>query len=205
MLNVAITGGIGSGKSTVVRELKLIYPDANFFSMDEFVDELYEEKSWLDWLQKRFNTIDRKEISRLGFANHADRAALNAQSALKIGMKLGKALLAKDKGVNFIEFPLLFETGMQDQFDLIIHITAPFDVRVDRVMVRDGKTRVEVMNVILIQMPEEEKQKLASKTIDTSSFTPEECAEQIRNAILFHIAVKAGIFDEDGNLAEIFK
>jgi len=203
-MRIAITGGMGSGKSTVVEELKKLFPKSAFYSMDKFVDELYQEESWLNWLQAKFNTTDRKAISKLVFADATLRNELNLQSALKVGLKLGKALQGTGELV-FVEFPLLFEARMEDEFDITFHITADLETRVNRVIARDNKSRDHILMVMNAQMPEEEKQKLAYRTIDTTSATPTECASKIRGAICFYIAVKAGIFNEDGSLSENYR
>jgi dephospho-CoA kinase len=181
MMNIAITGGIGAGKSTIVKQLEQLYEGANFYSMDKFVDELYTEQGWLDWLYEKFQTTDREIVSKLVFSDREIRNMVNLQSSLKIGMKLGKALSME--GMNFVEFPLLFETNMQGEFDLVVHITASFDTRVDRVVARGKKSRVEAMSVIANQMSEEKKMEMADITVDTTSSTPEECAEEISDAI----------------------
>lgn len=205
-MNIAITGGIGAGKSTIVKQLEQsnqLYVTSNFFSMDKFVDELYEEPSWLDWLYEKFHTTDRAIVSKLVFEDREIRNMVNLQSALKIGMKLGKAMTTP--GINFIEFPLLFETDMQDEFDLVIHITADLETRIDRVVARGKKSREEAAKVIKAQMSEDKKRQLSDLTVDTTSSTPEECAKQIYAKIAMTIAVQAGIYNADGTLHEDYK
>jgi len=178
-MNIAITGGIGAGKSTIIEELKRIFPHAHFYSMDKFVDALYREESWLVWLKERFNTTNRQELSERAFACDSVRAALNSQSALKIGVKLGKVLSVRR--MNIVEFPLLFESGLQDEFDTAIHITADTEIRIDRVVARGKKNREQAASVIAAQMPEDKKRTLANYTVDTSKSTPQECAKQIHD------------------------
>jgi dephospho-CoA kinase len=138
-MNIAITGGIGAGKSTLMAQLQQAYPQARFFSMDAFVDELYTDPLWLDWLEENFQTRERVAISRLAFEDAAVRVALNAQSALKIGVRLGK-ILADRSALTFVEFPLLFESGLQNEFDHTVLITASTEVRIARVVARGKKT-----------------------------------------------------------------
>lgn len=166
-MNIAITGGIGAGKSTLMDQIQQAYPQARFFSMDSFVDEIYADPLWLDWLEESFNTRDRVAISRLAFEDAAVRVALNAQSALKIGVRLGK-ILADRTALTFVEFPLLFESGLQNEFDHTVLITASTEVRIARVVARGKKTAEQAAAVIAAQMPEARKAELAGTVIDTT-------------------------------------
>ena len=182
-MNIAITGGIGAGKSTLLAHLQQAFTQAQFFSMDAFVDELYRDSAWLSWLNERFGTTDRTEISRLAFADPAVLAQLNAQSALKIGVRLGRILAAK-QGMVFVEFPLLFESGLSEEFDHIVLVTADRDVRIARVVARGKKTPQQAAAVIDVQMPEERKAVLADAVIDTSEPDSQAaCAEAIEAVV----------------------
>lgn len=187
MTNIAVTGGIGAGKSTLIKKLQLYVepsPWYRFYSMDQFVDELYKEQEWLDWLKDRFGTCDRKELSNRAFACDSVRAALNSQSALKIGVKLGRVLGDTDSMfTNIVEFPLLFETQMQNEFDKTILITASTDVRIARVVARGKKTAEEAAAVISAQMSEDKKRALANLVIDTSSNDIDACFEEFRKGV----------------------
>lgn len=166
-MNIAITGGIGAGKSTLIQALQAAFPGARFFSMDAFVDALYQDPAWNAWLLERFGTTDRTALSRLAFADPAVRESLNAQSALKIGVSLGR-VLADRTATNVVEFPLLFETGLQTEFDHRVLITANTATRIERVVARGKKTAEQAAAVIAAQMPEERKAALADIVIDTS-------------------------------------
>ena len=166
-MNIAITGGIGAGKSTLIQGFQSAFPAARFFSMDAFVDALYQDPAWNAWLMERFGTVDRTELSRRVFANRAVRESLNAQSALKIGVSLGR-VLADRSAVNVVEFPLLFETGLQAEFDYCVLITADTPTHISRVVARGKKTAEQAAAVIAAQMPEDRKAALAHVVIDTS-------------------------------------
>lgn len=166
-LNIAITGGIGAGKSTLMAQLQQAFPEARFVSMDAFVDELYTDPVWLDWLEEAFHTRDRVAISRLAFEDPQVRLTLNAQSALKIGVRLGR-LLAQRSALTFVEFPLLFESGLQEAFDHTVLITASTEVRIARVVARGKKTTEQAAAVIAAQMPESRKAELADAVVDTT-------------------------------------
>lgn len=165
-MNFALTGGIGAGKSTLLEGLRVAYPTAQFLSMDTLVDDLYQDPLWMSWLESKFGISDRTQISKLAFSTPAVLAQLNAQSALKIGVKLGRVLSTGK--LTFVEFPLLFESGLQDQFDYSILITASTEVRIERVVTRGKKTPEQAADVIAAQMPEDQKAVLANCVIDTT-------------------------------------
>jgi dephospho-CoA kinase len=177
-MKIAITGGIGSGKSTMMGQLRHAFPQAVFVSMDAFVDSLYADQAWLDWLDERFNTHDRKDISKLAFENPAVLAQLNAQSALKIGVQLGRIL--ERPGLTFVEFPLLFESGLSDEFNHSILVTASRDVRIQRVVARGRKNAQQAAQVLDSQMQENRKALMASAMIDTSKpNSQDECSKAL--------------------------
>ena len=66
------------------------------------------------------------------------------------------------------ENPLLFEKNKQDQYDAVVLVTAPTELRIDRVMSRDGSSRAEVEARIRNQMDQESKTALATYVIENS-------------------------------------
>ena len=181
-MKIAITGGIGAGKSTLVEALRRTFPTATFVSMDAFVDALYQDPEWLDWLEERFGTRDRKAVSVMAFADRAVLAQLNAQSALKIGVALGRLL--ERPGLTFVEFPLLFESGLAGEFDRTVLVTAERDVRIARVVARGRKTAEQAAAVLDAQMPEARKAAMADAVIDTSlPDSQAACADQMITTI----------------------
>lgn len=178
-MNIAITGGAGSGKSTLVERLKEFYLSADFYSMDKFIDELYTNQGWLDWLAEEFDTTNRTEISRLAFADKNILTKLNLKSAYWVGVQLGKALEQNCLRRVFVEFPLLLEANLQSEFDIIVLITANDEVRAQRIVARGKKTIEEARALIAAQMPESEKKRHAHVVIDTSSDSIDVCFENL--------------------------
>lgn len=68
----------------------------------------------------------------------------------------------------FIDAPLLFECGAENMCDCVWLVTAEDDIRIKRVMLRDGATRAEVEARIRNQMSQSDKMKLADEVIDNS-------------------------------------
>lgn len=163
---VGLTGGIGTGKSTVAKLFALM--GAKVFNSDDnardqyFVSEI--KKQVIDLLGKECyvdnKTLDRKYISNKIFADTTLLQKLNAIIHPAV-IKDFKAFAQAYPGKLIIkESALLFEVGLDKELDKIILVTSPLELRIERVMKRDGSSREEVLKKIKSQLSEEEKMKL---------------------------------------------
>ncbi len=143
---IAVTGGIGSGKTQLCMALKeLGYP---VFSCDEISDDLWKDEGYLAGLSALFPAcvregIPRKDlISKLVFSDKEALKKLNVYAHPRIM----DALLERMKGekVAFAEVPLLFEGGYEDLFDAVLIVTRGEDARVRAVAARDGLSVEEI-------------------------------------------------------------
>ena len=140
---IAITGGIGSGKSAVCRILKERgYP---VFSCDEINRTLLSEKSYLDGLCALFpacvkdEKLNKTALSALVFSDKEVLKTLNAYAHPRIAERLRRDMEGAEKTC-FAEVPLLFESGMTKQFDGAIVILRNKEERIRAVVARDGLT-----------------------------------------------------------------
>lgn len=143
-LKIAVTGGIGSGKSTVCKIIKRLgYP---VFSCDEICHDLYKKRRVLRKIKKLFPTAvlgkvflkaDKKTISQLTFNNDENYLALSNLLQPLIVDKLIKEM-NKVKGVCFAEVPLLFEGNYQNHFDKVIVVLRDLDERKSSVFARSN-------------------------------------------------------------------
>ena len=172
MLNVGLTGGIATGKSTVVR--MLVGRGARVIDHDALVHALQEpgQPVWMRIVEAfgrgildAAGRIDRKRLGALVFDDEQRRKALEGivhpavleeaqRERDRIGREDGKAIVLSD-------IPLLLEVGMQDLFDLILLIYAPPEVQIARVMKRNSLNREEALARLKSQMPIDEKLKRA--------------------------------------------
>ena len=125
-IKVAITGGIGSGKSTALSYLKeLGYP---VFSCDEIYKEVISSKEYIDKIKEFFpeavthGCIERKILSEIVFNDPEKRALLNGISHPLIMQKLYEQMDTSENELVFAEVPLLFEGGFENEFDHVIVI-----------------------------------------------------------------------------------
>ena len=154
-LKIAITGGIGSGKSTaseiireegfVVFDLDEIYKD--LLKNGDFVDGICRITGVLPKTEDKIKTIDRKEVAKKVFGDGKMLENLNSFTHPAI-MNEFFLRAEKIKGIVFCEVPLLFESGLERDFDRVIVITRPESERIKAVGIRDGKTEEEIRAVI---------------------------------------------------------
>lgn len=137
---VAVAGGIGSGKSTVLDLLKK-YGDV--LSCDKINAEMLRDEQYLAKLKIAFPDaftpeFDRKRLSSIIFSDEKSRKKLNDIAHPEIARRLQNAIDGCEKDTIFIEVPLLAGTGFDKLFKKIIVVTAPNDVRRKRIEARDG-------------------------------------------------------------------
>jgi pantetheine-phosphate adenylyltransferase/dephospho-CoA kinase len=170
-MKIAITGGIGSGKSTVAKMLAEEL-DLPYYSFDKIVQRLYSYDHVREGLVTRFGTSDRKLLSEMAFVN-ADRfddrkmrSELEEFFTPFILEALEDSYFCQPNAI--LEFPLLFEKGQAliERFDVIINVEAPLPVRLKRVMERDDRDEAEVMRIIQSQANNTERRSISNYTLN---------------------------------------
>ncbi len=175
---VAITGGIGSGKSSVTEYLVKI-AQAEYCDADQYCKELLVQgkAGWSGVVGiwgKRFldkdGNIDRSLLRKTIFDEPSVRRALEGllHPLVREHVAALKATSEKMNTLLVVEVPLLFEVGWQDDFDQVITVRAENEICQERVMSRDSVTYEEVEKIIRAQLPIEEKAKLSDYVIDNS-------------------------------------
>ena len=160
---IGLTGGIGAGKSTVaaaLRDCGAVVLDADRISREALDPgtDAYEKTV------ARFGrgilfadgTVDRKALAGIVFADAGARGDLNAiiHPYVRNAM-LTMAGKAPENAMVVFDVPLLFESGMDRDVDRIVAVCADHDVRVERVMLRDGATREQAESRMAAQMDQE--------------------------------------------------
>lgn len=157
-LLVAITGGIGSGKTTLSNLIKA--KGYKVFSCDEICAEIYKKRGFLKRLKKIFpNAVEgrvflsanKKVIREQTFNNEENLKKLNALLHPIIMKKLMTSL-GKQKGIVFGEVPLLFEGGFEDLFDEVIVVIREKTDKIESVKNRSGLTDTEIEEVMNAQI-----------------------------------------------------
>jgi dephospho-CoA kinase len=171
MLKIGITGGIGSGKSTVAKVFEVLgipvyyADDAAKKLMNE--DEELKEKIQLQFGNEVYKDgqLDRKHLAEIVFTSPQKLALLNAL-VHPATLKDAERWMQKQLSPYAIkEAALIFESGAQDHLDYVIGVTTPAPLRIKRTMQRDGITREEVIARMDKQMDETIKMKLCDFVI----------------------------------------
>ncbi len=149
-VKIAVTGGIGSGKSTVCKLIKALnYP---VYSCDEAYKEVLADGRTVAEILKTFGGavsdgnggINRGKLSALVFGDEGKLAKLNSITHPKIFEKMFEAS-QKDCGLVFYEVPLLFEGGYVGLFDEVIVVLRDRQKRIEAVALRDNLKEEEVI------------------------------------------------------------
>jgi len=183
---IGLTGGIGSGKTTVVKNMeKLGY---KVYYSDEAGRKILQKKAIIKKIGKLFDsnlvlndgTLDKKALANIVFSDSAQLQKLNEiiHPAVAIDFQNFVDSLEKDEIV-IKESAILFETKADENCDYTILITAPQQQRIERVMQRDLISRNQVIQRMNKQMPEEEKRKKANFVINNLDLA-ESVAEMTR-------------------------
>lgn len=160
---IGLTGGIGSGKSTVAGYFQEL--GVPVYVADTEAKKIMNQPETIQEVQQIFaenviadGKLNRKKIASIVFNNPEKLAELNKIIHPKVKEDFNVWLL-KHKNYSFIikEVAILFETGSENEFDAIVLVTAPEEIRIERVVNRDNITESEVRERIKNQLPDEEK------------------------------------------------
>lgn len=171
MIQVGITGGIGSGKSTVCNIFERL--GVPVYYADLRAKQLMEDdKTLRNEIKSNFgeeaynndNSLNRVYLSSLVFNNEDKLLLLNSlvHPIVQNDYKSWVSILdSKNYPYCLKEAALLVETGSFKMLDKLIVVSAPLEDRIGRVMARDNASREQVLNRINAQLPEAEKIQLA--------------------------------------------
>ncbi len=169
---VGITGGIGCGKSTVARLFRVFgYPvydaDQRARLLQSTDQQLIEKMIQLLGEEVRQNGgIDRKKVAAKVFPNPALLEKLNNLIHPRVHQDYEDWLSRQKSEIVFRESALLVETGAWRGCDYLMVVSSPEDLRIKRVMQRDGVAESEVRARMERQAPEEEKRAKAHFVIE---------------------------------------
>ena len=174
---IGLTGGIASGKSTVVEIIK----DAGYkvIDADQLVHDMQVKggrlyQALLDWLGDGIllpnGELNRPKLGQLIFSSEEMRyqSAEIQGKIIREELAAKRVCLAKEEDVFFMDIPLLFENDYQDWFDQIWLVAVSPQVQCQRLMKRNHLSAEEAGMRIASQMPLAEKLPYASLVIDNN-------------------------------------
>ena len=172
MLKIGLTGGIGSGKSTVAKVFEALGIPV-YYADDAAKRLMTEDEELKEKIKKEFGEsvyknekLDRKKLAAVVF-NAPEKLQLLNSIVHPSTIKDAERWMQKQTTAYCIkEAALIFESGAHEHLDYVIGITAPAPLRMLRTMQRDGVTREEVMSRMDKQMDELIKMKLCDFVIN---------------------------------------
>lgn len=164
MLKIGLTGGIGSGKTTVAKifvslGIPVFFADSEARKLMEHSPDLirsvkcsFGDESYIE------NELNRKYLANVVFSDPVKLKKLNSIVHPAVSKQFETwAVEYTDKPYVIEEAALLFETGIYKSFDYTVLVTAPVSKRIERVMLRDKVSDSEVLKRMEAQMSDEEK------------------------------------------------
>lgn len=175
---IGLTGGMGTGKSTVAKRLR----DLGFLVLD--ADQLAREvvnprsSAWTKVVNhfgaeilNPDQTINRVQLAQIVFQNAESLKNLEEIIHPEIKMRVRELKLAAQKNgamIAFYDVPLLFEKGMEQEFDQVVVVTCPLDLQLKRILERDNLKAPDVLLRLKQQLSLEEKTKRAHYVLENS-------------------------------------
>ena len=192
---IGLTGGIGTGKSTVsqiLQEKKFPVIDLDTISHEVIkipkVIEKIVENFGKEVLENSGNfenennaiRISREKLGKIIFENKEKRLLLNSIMHPEIlrAMKEKISRYKKNNKIIFVEIQLLFEVQWEKEFDYILLISAKKSTQIKRILERDNRSEKDALNIINSQMPLDEKKERSDFVIENDG-NIEELKEKI--------------------------
>lgn len=177
-LKIGITGGIGSGKTTVTEVFKHIgipiyladdrakWLMNNDSKLIKKITTLFGKEAYQD------GVLNRKHLAQMVFSNKTLITKLNQVTHPAVFRDFDNWVIKQQAPYVIKEAALLFESGSYLDLDAIITVDAPIELRISRTVRRDQVTEEDVMARIKNQLPDEVKRNAADYLITNDGTTP---------------------------------
>ena len=179
---IGLTGAIGSGKSTAARIFAKL--GATVLDADVLAKEALEDPTVQRDLKARFpaafesGVLSHKSLADIVFSDRSRLAQLTELTHPVVRRKFKEIVSSMEEGVLVYDVPLLFEAGLEGDFDLTVVVSTPDEIRHDRLKKR-GLTEEDIKRREGLQLKPAEKENRADVVL-TNAGAPED----LENAIL---------------------
>lgn len=182
---VALTGGIGSGKSTVANVFATL--DVPLIDADVIAREVVKQNSpTLSAIAKHFGpevldsngALDRAALRARIFSDSKEKTWLNSLLHPLIKRKTEQKLRSARAPYVLWVVPLLIEYDLQKRADRVLLVDVEHEVQIARTLSRDGVSREQVKNILAAQAPRQRRLACADDIIDNNGF-PEKITDRV--------------------------
>jgi dephospho-CoA kinase len=179
MIRIGITGNIGSGKSTVTKVfaalgIPVYYADLHASQLMNSHSFIKKEliKLFGDNIYNEGGLLNKQMLGELIFSNDVSRRNVNAIVHPIVAQHFEEWFSYQDAPYVLKEAALLFESSSNLLLDKVICVAAPLEMRIDRVMLRDKRSREQIVAIESKQMSEVEKIKKSDYIIYNNNSQP---------------------------------
>ena len=186
MIKVAIVGNIASGKSELEKYLfnsGFVVLDTDVMAHDILVDKPDVAKAFEEYDVFEYGLLSREKLGKLVFSNEELKEKLESIVHPLINETIKDSFETfADEDFVFVSVPLLFEVGWQEMFDKIIFIKADDEVRLERLIKRNGYSREYAQTRLDSQLSQETKITNSDYVIENNS-SKEEFYKNIKSCL----------------------
>jgi dephospho-CoA kinase len=212
MLNVGLTGGIATGKSTVAKMLSdkgavLIDFDGLCHAAENPGTDVWRQIvcHFGEEILQADRTIDRRRLGEIVFAHQEKLALLNRivhpVVIAQWRRRLEEIRQSQPQAIVVSDIPLLLEAGMKAMVDLVLLVTIPAEAQIARLMARNGCTREEACQRLACQMPIDEKLPLADIVVGNEG-SPEETRRRLDGLWMELVGREKALREGEGGCSE---
>lgn len=187
MIQLAVTGNMGCGKSTICK--MLISQGIPVYFSDNHAKELMnQDQSLIQHIQKRFGKesyrnglLNRKWLAEQVFKDPKTLNGLNSLVHPVVRQDYLEWVNQQSQDVVAYESAIVLEHGNEGKFDVIILVSCPEKLRLERIQQRDGLTQDEIQSRTRFQWPEVKKRKHVDHVIENINLL--ETEQQVKNVL----------------------
>jgi len=170
-IKIALTGGIGTGKTFVSKQF--LDKGVPVFYADDEAKKLYSSEKVLVFLKENFgdniftnNKLDFLKLTDFVFSNPKHRKKIENFIHPLVMQEFAEWSTRQNSNIVIMESAIIFEAGLENFFDKIITVDAPFDIRIKRISERNPKlSPSEILQRIETQISQVEKCRRADLVI----------------------------------------
>jgi dephospho-CoA kinase len=164
MLKVGLTGNLGSGKSLIAEIFRIL--GIPVYNADEASKRFLKDKTTREKIRNTFGNdvfsgpgeIDRKALGKIVFSDPDKLLRLNGILHPLVRKDfIDWCSSQEDKPYIIQEAAIIFENGLKDEYDRIIHVSCPEEIAIERAMYRDNAERDDVLKRMQFQWKDEIK------------------------------------------------